>query len=222
MLRICAAFVLSLAATLAAAGPDGRIRVIDGDTFDVGGTTVRLHGIDAPEADQLCGGQGSPAWRCGAWVSGEVRARYQNRRATCETLDTDRFGRAVARCSVEGQDVGQALVRDGLAFAYRRYSLDYDLDEKGAAVNGRGLHATGIQTPADFRAARSRPPVTDSLASGRPGCAIKGNISRDGKRIYHLPGQRFYDQTGIDTGAGERWFCSEAEARAAGWRRARQ
>ena len=53
------------------------------------------------------------------------------------------------------------------------------------------------------------------------GCAIKGNISQNG-RIYHMPGQADYARTRIAESRGERWFCSEAEARAAGWRRARR
>lgn len=54
------------------------------------------------------------------------------------------------------------------------------------------------------------------------GCDIKGNVSvNTGERIYHLPGQDYYAETVIDLGYGERWFCSEAEARAAGWRRSR-
>jgi hypothetical protein len=54
------------------------------------------------------------------------------------------------------------------------------------------------------------------------GCGIKGNISvRTGERIYHLPGQKYYFMTRINWLRGERWFCSEADARAAGWRKAR-
>ena len=53
-------------------------------------------------------------------------------------------------------------------------------------------------------------------------CNIKGNVSvHTGERIYHLPGQEYYDETQIRTDHGERWFCSEAEARAAGWRRSK-
>jgi micrococcal nuclease len=53
-------------------------------------------------------------------------------------------------------------------------------------------------------------------------CDIKGNISPEtGEHIYHLPGQKYYAKTRISPGKGERWFCSEAEARAAGWRRAK-
>lgn len=55
-----------------------------------------------------------------------------------------------------------------------------------------------------------------------PNCYIKGNISRDGERIYHLPIQQNYDDTVISSHKGERWFCTEEEAVANGWRRARR
>lgn len=52
-------------------------------------------------------------------------------------------------------------------------------------------------------------------------CNIKGNVSTQGERIYHVPGQKYYDDTRISASHGERWFCSEDEARAAGWRRSK-
>lgn len=52
-------------------------------------------------------------------------------------------------------------------------------------------------------------------------CVIKGNVSTQGERIYHMPGDKYYDETRISASHGEHWFCSEEEARAAGWRRAR-
>jgi len=67
-------------------------------------------------------------------------------------------------------------------------------------------------------------PLTDLWRSptdgGSEGCRIKGNISLDGDRIYHLPSDEWYDETRITRSKGERWFCSEDEAQAAGWRRA--
>jgi hypothetical protein len=55
------------------------------------------------------------------------------------------------------------------------------------------------------------------------GCDIKGNISiNSGERIYHVPGQMFYSETIIRPEYGERWFCTEQEAIAAGWRKARR
>jgi endonuclease YncB( thermonuclease family) len=217
MLRICAVFVLSCLPFVALAAPEGKITVIDADTWDVGSDRVRLFGIDAPEIDQTCEDQAGKIWTCGAWVTAQVKSAYEGKFARCDKLDVDRYGRIVARCHVDGMDAGRLLVSDGLAFAYRRYSMDYDLDEKAAAVNARGLHASRVQEPAAFRASRSM-----QVQPSRQGCGIKGNISSGGVRIYHLPGQEHYAKTRISTSRGERWFCSEVEAQAAGWRRARR
>lgn len=211
-----------LVASLAMAGSvTGTIRVIDGDTIDVAGTRVRLHGIDAPEASQTCSTEQGKSWACGAWVSREVRARYQGRQAVCTPLEHDRYGRTVARCAVGGDDMGAALVAEGLAFAYRRYAMDYDLIEKQAAAADRGLWAMNVQNPATYRQnGQAAAPVPQQRVASD--CNIKGNISAKGERIYHRPGQEHYDRTRINTAQGERWFCSAAEAEAAGWRAARR
>ena len=64
--------------------------------------------------------------------------------------------------------------------------------------------------------------VGDTVVSlvGSADCRIKGNVSiGSGERIYHVPGQRYYEETNIRPEYGERWFCTEADARAAGWRK---
>ena len=217
MLRFCAVFVLCLLPQFAAADPNGRIRVIDGDTWDVGGDRVRLFGIDAPETDQTCQRPNGDVWACGQWVSQQVRQQYDGKSADCTALDTDRYGRIVARCAVGGEDAGRTMVSKGLAFAYRKYSMDYDLDEKVAAVNDLGLHASQVQSPAQFRKTRSKGRIPPD-----PNCKIKGNISSKGVKIYHAPGQVDYERTGINLAKGERWFCSDREAKQAGWRRAKR
>lgn len=210
-------FSLVLALFLATAGfaaPNGTLRVIDADTFDVGGVRVRLFGVDAPEMGQPCA-SGGREWDCGRWARDWVRDRFDGQPARCTQRDIDRYGRVVATCDVGGVDLGAALVGDGIAWAYRRYSAMYDLDEKAAAVAGRGLWAFDVDMPADYRAgqvAARNAPETD--------CVIKGNISKSGQ-IYHVPGGRDYDRTGINPSRGERWFCNVAEAEAAGWRAAR-
>jgi len=80
------------------------------------------------------------------------------------------------------------------------------------------------QGPLAAELARFRTFVVDTLnKQGLGSCDIKGNISIErGERIYHVPGGAFYSQTRIDTARGERWFCSEAEAQAAGWRRSKR
>ena len=195
----------------------GTVRVIDGDTIDVGQRRVRIHGIDAPERNQPCTTLAGQNWGCGDWVTRQVRDRYQGHRASCTQVDTDRYGRTVARCEVAGRDIGREMVRAGLAFAYRKYAMDYDLDEKAAFVADAGIHGFVMEAPARYRLTRIK-----GRTAPDPNCRIKGNISAKGVRVYHMPGQAYYEKTGIRPEQGERWFCSEAQARASGWRRARR
>ena len=81
----------------------------------------------------------------------------------------------------------------------------------------------GLVTAAWLEGGRPR----DSATPGNSGevgggCVIKGNISGGGERIYHVPGGQFYEQTRINAAREERWFCSETEARAAGWRKTKR
>lgn len=195
----------------------GTLRVIDGDTVDIGQVRVRIFGIDAPEMDQSCENQAGDTWSCGLWVTAQLRSEFEGRQANCETIDIDRYGRVVGRCFVDGVDIARQLVQNGLAFAYRKYSMDYDFDEKAAAIAGRGLHASKVQAPSAHRKARIK-----VQAPPADGCVVKGNISSRGAHIFHTPGQRDYTLTKINTAQGERWFCSAQDARQAGWRAARR
>lgn len=191
----------------------GPVRVIDGDTMDVGSRRVRLSAIDAPERGQICRTEHGIPWDCGTFVTLTLSARLDGAQVDCTAVDVDRYGRTVATCSLGGADVGRMLVRDGLAFAYPRYGDDYVADERAAAARLAGLWSGSVETPETYRQVRGT-----AQAPAPPGdCRIKGNISKSG-RIYHVPGSTWYDSTGIDSAAGERWFCSEADARAAGWR----
>ncbi|WP_371255948.1 thermonuclease family protein [Ruegeria sp. 6PALISEP08] len=188
--------------------------MIDADTWDVGGVRVRLYGIDAPELDQTCQDAKGSHWPCGAWVTQEVRQQFQGKTASCIPLDRDRYDRIVANCTVGAQDAADQLVRQGMAFAYRKYSSNYAGAEKNAKARRVGLHQQKVKVPWVHR--------TAGKSRSSEACRIKGNISAKGDRIYHRPGQNFYTKTRIDTSKGERWFCSAAEARAAGWRASRR
>jgi hypothetical protein len=148
-------------------------------------------------------------------VSRAVQGMLRGQTATCAALDTDRYGRIVASCTVNGVDLGESLVSQGLAFAYPRYSDRYVTTEISARASDAGLWSFATQTPAVYRMA-----CTAGRAAPDPGGAIKGNISANG-RIFHLPDGPFYARTGIDMTKGERWFCSVDAALAAGWRAAR-
>jgi endonuclease YncB( thermonuclease family) len=188
--------------------------IVDGDTLHLGDEKIRLFGIDAPEIDQTCG-SGAGTWDCGKW-SARMLADIAGGGVTCQGNDRDRYGRLLATCHAGGQDVAEAMVAAGAAVAYVRYSDAYLAIEDFARAKEAGIWGGAMQAPEDFRHAETAP--APSKITGD--CVIKGNISGNG-RIYHVPGQENYDDTRISVSRGERWFCSAAEAEAAGWRAAR-
>lgn len=194
----------------------GVVKMGDGDNLRVGGSeNLRLIDIDAPEMDQTCDLTNGQTFACGAWVADTVRAAFDGRRATCKAQRRDRYDRPLVTCLIDGEDLGARLVREGLARTYRDAPA-YAEEQKAAILAARGLWAMSMQDPAEHRRAGGQQPPAANAA-----CAIKGNISANG-RIYHRPGDDSYARTTIRTDRGERWFCSEADARAAGWRPARR
>ena len=195
---------------------EGRVSVIDGDSLEMAGLQIRLHGIDALESEQDCVA-GGRRWRCGERATRALARRIGRRTVACEARDRDRYGRIVAVCRAGRRDLGAWMVANGWALAYRRHSRVYVDEERAARKARRGMWRGEFVAPEDWRQANRR--AADKRSAR---CRIKGNISRSGARVYHLPGGRSYERTRINPSRGERWFCTESEARAAGWRRARR
>jgi endonuclease YncB( thermonuclease family) len=200
----------------------GRVEITDGDSFEIGSTSIRLYGIDAPEGRQSCTRDGRD-WACGNEAARKLRGLTGDRNVTCTQRDIDDYGRIVAVCRSGSTDLAAEMARSGFATAYRRYSTDYVDEESEAKAARRGIWAGEFTTPELYRrdeAPAQRRSETQQRASqsSRDGCNVKGNINGDGERIYHVPGSASYDDTAIDESRGERWFCTEAQARAAGWR----
>lgn len=223
--HIALALLLAVPFPAQAETVSGKARVIDGDTLAVAGVRVRFDAIDAPESRQSCTRSGS-SWPCGMAATRAMKALVGPHPVRCEITGRGRRGRAIGACFAAGQDLQQQLVRQGLALAYRRYSTRYVPDEDAAREERIGLWSGSFVEPWRWRKQRrgERHTVRRRAApapSKSASCRIKGNISEHG-RIYHVPGGKYYARTRIDEARGERWFCSEAEARAAGWRRSRK
>lgn len=212
--------LLTACPTLAQADFAGQASVIDGDTLEIHGRRVRLHGIDAPEAAQLCQNRDGKDYRCGQQAALALADLIDRRPVACEQRDIDRYGRIVAVCTVAGTDVGAWLMAQGLALAYRKYSTAYVEQEAAARAARIGIWRGSFVAPWEWRKGQGQRQAANDNAAAE--CQIKGNISASGERIYHVPGGAHYDRTRIDPSKGERWFCTEAEARAAGWRKARR
>ena len=133
--------------TLAPAPLSGAVRVVDGDTFDLGAVRIRLQGVDAPERHQACQDARGRDWACGAWATDQLRALIGDRALACRDLGERNRNRIVAACTLAGQDLGALLVEQGIVRACPRYarqhphSRPYERLEGEAIAARRGLHA---------------------------------------------------------------------------------
>lgn len=145
--------VLAAATISSAAFADiiGRASVIDGDTIEIHGQRIRLHGIDAPENGQPCFDASGKVYRCGQTAAAALDDFIGVSPVTCRERDVDRYGRIVATCAVRGEDIEAWLVRLGHAMAYRRYSSDYVAAEQEAKNAKRGIWSGSMQPPWEWR-----------------------------------------------------------------------
>jgi endonuclease YncB( thermonuclease family) len=133
------ALLLLFASPAVASSVEGRALVVDGDTIDVDGARIRLHGIDSPEAGQKCSKANGVEWRCGQSAVKALGRLVQGKTVKCDNLIDDGMGRMIASCLVAGADVSAQLVRTGNAWAFVRYSRDYVSLEEEARSKGIGI-----------------------------------------------------------------------------------
>lgn len=209
----------------------GQVSVFDGDRIDLDGRRIRLAGIDAPEPRQTCADAQGTLYNCGRVSEVALAEKLVGKSVTCEETGSPRTPTGVAICRLGEEDLGAWLVSEGLAVAETSGETRYAAQETAARQAKRGLWAGSFTMPWDLRrGVRGKPdghaiPVGAALVAETPpaeddskgGCRIKGNITREGTRLYWVPGSRRYAETVITERTGERWFCSEDEAKTAGW-----
>jgi endonuclease YncB( thermonuclease family) len=150
----------------------GQASIIDGDTLEIHGARIRLWGVDAPESSQLCRGEDSLQYKCGAKAANDLDAFIARRPVNCLPITLDQYGRTVASCSVDGVDLGQWLVRNGLALDWPQYSKGkYEAAQRDAEHAGLGMWAGSYVEPWLYRVcirARGSPSNCSDDANAHP------------------------------------------------------
>jgi endonuclease YncB( thermonuclease family) len=130
---------------------EGRAQVTDGDTIRIGEARIRLKGIDAPEMEQRCSRTGR-SYACGETSRRTLIDLVSGETVRCRATGRDRYQRILARCTVNGRDIGARMVEEGWAVSYGR---DYDHEENRARNRSAGLWAGEFTRPQDWRRERA-------------------------------------------------------------------
>jgi endonuclease YncB( thermonuclease family) len=217
--------------------------VRDGGTIQLGDVTYRLDGIDAPEFDQMCIDEHADAWACGVDARDRLSGLIGGRAVHCEDLGigTAYKKRHIGICTVEGEtaSLNQLLVRAGLALNFEPYARErFKEDEAAAKADRRGLWKGCFVAPQEFRWGKKdgvllggscpadkdreiRAVLFPEYPAMPPACSIKAKFALRARvtgkvGVYHLQGCRSYPALTQP----DRWFCSEDDAQAEGFRRA--
>jgi endonuclease YncB( thermonuclease family) len=217
--------------------------VRNGDTIQLGDVTYRLAGIDAPELDQVCIDERADPWSCGVDARDQLAKLIGGRPVSCDDLGPDQTSRKrhLGLCTVQGETVSlnQQLVQQGYAMDFEPAAKGRLLDDEAKARDARlGLWKGCFVAPDDFRrgkkdgALRGSACRTDRDRQIREAlfpedlampahCVIKGKFAVRARMtgnigVYHLRGCSSY--AGLTK--PDRWFCTEDDAQAAGFRRA--
>ena len=222
--------------------------VRDGGTLQLGNVTYRLDGIDAPAFDQLCIDEHADSWTCGIEARDQLTRLISARQVRCEDLGVDPTfkKRRIGTCKVEGEtaSLNQLLVRQGLAVQGLAVNVEsaatgcFKTDETRAREKRQGLWKGCFVAPREFRLGKKDGTLLGgSCRADRDrqirealfpedfvmpsGCNIKGKFAVRARvtgnlGIYHLQACRSYP--GLTN--PDRWFCSEEDAQAGGFRRA--
>jgi len=217
--------------------------VRDSSTLQLGGVTYRLDGIDAPAIDQLCIDEHADTWACGIEARDQLAKLIGGRAVRCDELGADPSykKRHLGACRIEGDttSLSELLVRQGFALNVESSATGrFETDEARDREERQGLWKGCFVAPQEFRTGKkdgallggSCPAdrdkeIRDALfpeALAMPsGCNIKGKFAVRARvtgnvGIYHLQACRSYPALTEP----DRWFCSEEDAQAAGFRRA--
>ena len=130
---------------------DNSIRIIDGDTIILNSEKIRFYGIDTPEKKQKCKDRNGLSYPCGEFATNELKKIISSGQLFCKKKATDKYGRSISICYVNGVDINSLMVKNGWALAYRKYSRDYIDEEKEAKDKKMGMWAGKFIAPWRWR-----------------------------------------------------------------------
>jgi endonuclease YncB( thermonuclease family) len=238
-----AILITLLTSPASAAGPV----IKDGGNIELAGTAYRLDGIDAPELDQICVDDHADPWSCGVEARDRLAKLIGKRNVRCRDLGADPAynKRRIGICTVDGEatTLNQMLVAQGFALNLEAAAKDstkgrFKADEAAAKAAPAGLWKGCFVAPAEFRRWQKTTALLGASCRGDkdrelreilfpdeptmpPGCPIKARFAVRARvtgnvGIYQLQGCRSY--AGLTK--PNRWFCTEDDAQAAGFRKA--
>jgi endonuclease YncB( thermonuclease family) len=223
---ILAAMML-LGAPAQAANLAGVPRIIDGNTLAIGATKIRLERIDAPETDQVCLNDKGIRWNCGIDARDQLAAHIAGRDIKCTSNGVDAYRRTLP-CYLADEDLNGWMVQQGWALPNFRHSFVYVKAEENARTQKRGLWQGAFIAPWDWRHRNNNTTIMGALKAPTaqaillnpsatanapsPECTIKGNITRVGRRIYHVQSQKSYAKIKMDRAARDGSAHLRAEA----------
>jgi endonuclease YncB( thermonuclease family) len=126
------------------------IKIIDGDTIHIDGEKIRFSGIDTPELKQTCITNKKVIF-CGMEAKNLLVKIINNRDVNCISEGKDQYKRTLAECFVGDLSISRYLVREGYAFAYRKYSKKFVKDEEFAKENNKGMWSMSFEYPWEYR-----------------------------------------------------------------------
>ena len=127
-----------------------KVKVVDGDTIHLNREKIRFSGIDTPEIKQLCK-KNNEVIKCGILAKELLINRIGKNKIKCFNEGVDQYKRILAECFVNNESLSKYLVREGFAFAYRKYSTKFIEDENFAKKNKKGMWAMKFEFPWEYR-----------------------------------------------------------------------
>ena len=191
----------------------GRADAVTGDLLRVEGQLVRLTGIETPEPKQPCLKSNGRRWSCGTSARSALDKLVHGKIVVCTSSGEDDAGHTLATCRSDETDIAAELVRGGHVFSIEGLLSTYASAEEEARTAKLGIWQGEFVRPDAWRQR-----VWEEAKRIAPeGCPIKGYV-RASDRTYAMPWSAGYNGGKIRAVNGDRWFCSEEEARAAGFK----